>query len=159
MKKNILSRTETRGNTAQVDDFIINEKIYIQNVPRKHQSRGGLIQNFCVNKFEVLPLCYTCQLMQLPIFLHEYTYNLYGLFSIKNKQATSQTAIYICSQGRYSPFSISRGASGGIIMISKQNITVFWGKKWDAIVPPLLYMNQEYITALKSERLPLFGIH
>ena len=35
-------------------------KIYIWNVARKQQSHGGLIQNFCVNKFGVLPLCYPC---------------------------------------------------------------------------------------------------
>jgi hypothetical protein len=34
--------------------------IYIWNVGRKHQSHGGLIQNFCVNKFGVLPLCCPC---------------------------------------------------------------------------------------------------
>jgi hypothetical protein len=33
---------------------------YIGNVGGKHQSHGGLIQNFCVNKFGVLPLCYPC---------------------------------------------------------------------------------------------------
>ena len=31
-------------------------------------------------------------------------------------------------------------------------------KKGDAIVPPLLSMNQLYISALKSEHLPLFGM-
>jgi hypothetical protein len=41
-------------------------------------------------------------------------------------------------------------------MFSKKRNTVFWQKKWDAIVPPLLCMNQEYISTLKSERLPLF---
>jgi hypothetical protein len=35
-------------------------QIYLQNVARKHQNHGGLIQNFCVNKFGVLPLCYPC---------------------------------------------------------------------------------------------------
>jgi hypothetical protein len=38
----------------------------------------------------------------------------------------------------------------GLIMFSKQKHT-----KGYAIVPPLLCMNQEYISALKSERLPL----
>jgi hypothetical protein len=41
-------------------------------------------------------------------------------------------------------------------MIAMQTITVFWGKKWHAIVPLLLCMNQEYMSALKSERLLLF---
>ena len=33
----------------------------------------------------------------IAIFLHEYTYTVYGLFSIKNKRATWETAIYACS--------------------------------------------------------------
>jgi hypothetical protein len=41
-------------------------------------------------------------------------------------------------------------------MLSKQRITVFCQKKKDVIVPPHLCMNQDYISALKSERLPLF---
>ena len=35
-------------------------KIYITNAARKHQIQEDLIQNFCVNKFGVLPLCYPC---------------------------------------------------------------------------------------------------
>ena len=48
-KINILSRNETNRNTSYIDDLKI-------NVARKHQSQGGLIQNFCVNKFGVFPI-------------------------------------------------------------------------------------------------------
>ena len=58
-KINILSRNETKRNTAYIDDLIINEK-NIKNAARKYQSQGGFIQNFCVNKFGVMPLCYPC---------------------------------------------------------------------------------------------------
>jgi hypothetical protein len=58
-KINILSRNETKRNTAyrRLDN---KWKKYIKNVGRKHQSQGGFIQNFCVIKFGVLPLCYPC---------------------------------------------------------------------------------------------------
>ena len=60
-KINIMSRNETKRNIAYADDLVINYiYIYIYNVPRKHQSQRGLIPNFCVNTFEVLPLCYLC---------------------------------------------------------------------------------------------------
>ena len=59
-------------------------KKYIKNVARKHQSQGGFIQNFCVNKFSVLPLCYPYGFLW-PIVLHEYTYTFCGLFSIKKQ--------------------------------------------------------------------------
>jgi hypothetical protein len=55
----ILSRNESKRNTAYIDDLIINEK-NIKNAARKYQSQGGFIQNFCVNKFGVMPLCYPC---------------------------------------------------------------------------------------------------
>ena len=115
--------------------------------PRKHQSLDGLIQNFCVNKFGVLPLCYPCQLRQLPKYLHEYTFKFGGLFRIKK----TSTAIYFCNQCGHREVNWV-----GLIMLSKQRITVFCQKKKDVIVPPHLCMNQDYISALKSERLPLF---
>ena len=54
-KINILSRNETKRNTVcrRLDNKC--KKIY--NVACKHQSQGGFIQNFCVNKFCVLTLC------------------------------------------------------------------------------------------------------
>ena len=60
-KINILSCNETKQNTAYIDANrrLDNKwKKNIKNVTRKHQSQGGFIQNFCMNKFCVLPLCY-----------------------------------------------------------------------------------------------------
>ena len=45
---------------------------------------------------------------------------------------------------------------GGANNVFKVEKYCFRQKKGDAIVPPLLCMNQEYISALKSEWLPLF---
>ena len=66
--------------------MIINEK----NVARKHQSQGGFIPNFGVNKFGVLPLL----VKTMAKFLHEYTYKCCGLFSIKNMQRGRQQDIF-----------------------------------------------------------------
>jgi hypothetical protein len=71
------------------------------------------------------------------------TYKSDGLFRI-TKQSTAR---YFCNRSRYREVSWV-----GLIMFSKQTIT----EKKVAIVPPLLCMNQYYISALKSERLPLF---
>jgi hypothetical protein len=43
--------------------------------------------------------------------------------------------------------------------VFKVNKYCFLTEKGDAIMPPLLCMNQEYISTLKSERLPFFGIY
>jgi hypothetical protein len=37
--------------------LIIDEK-HIKNVARKYQSQEGFIQNCCLNKFGVMPLCH-----------------------------------------------------------------------------------------------------
>jgi hypothetical protein len=47
-----------------------------------------------------------------------------------------------------------------IVLASKDNKKYcFLTEKGDAIVPPLLCMNQEYISAVKSERLPFFWVY
>ena len=51
--------------------------------------------------------------------------------------------------------STSRGELGGTNNVFKTNNFCFLTEKKDAIVPPLLSMNQDDISALKSERLPL----
>ena len=77
-----------QNEIQHIDDLIIDEK-NIKNVARKYQSQGGFIQNFCINKFGVMPLCYRSLLAKtMAKFLHEYTYKCCGLFSIKNKRAT-----------------------------------------------------------------------
>ena len=47
----------------------------------------------------------------------------------------------------------------GLITFSKQICFCFLTEKVDAIAPYLLCINQLYISALKSERLPLFVVY
>jgi hypothetical protein len=65
---------------------------YKGEVARAHR-QGGFIQNFCVNKFSVLPLCYPYGFLW-PIFLHEYTYTFCGLFSIVQKASVDVNISY-----------------------------------------------------------------
>ena len=93
----------------------------------------------------------------MPIFWREYTYKLYGLFSKKKKKQQRVRQQYIfAARGDITHFRHREMRWEGLIMISKQINTVFGVQMWDAIMQPLLCMNQEYISALKSERLPLF---
>ena len=43
-------------------------KIYVWNVPRKHQNQRGLIQNFCVNKFRDFAIVLTLLAKAIAIF-------------------------------------------------------------------------------------------
>ena len=71
MHKNKIKYDVTQRNKAKygicrrLDNKL---KIYIKNGARKQESQEDLIQNFCVNKFGVLSLCYLCWIRQLPFF-------------------------------------------------------------------------------------------
>ena len=91
-KINMMSRNETKakyGICRRLDNKL---KIYIKKVARKHQSQEDLIQNFCVNKFGVLSLCYLC----CHFFTRIYLYSVWSILH-KNKRATCETAIYVFS--------------------------------------------------------------
>ena len=83
----------------------------------------------------------------IAIFLHEYTYTVYGLFSIKTNEQRGRQQYMFAARGDIAQYRHREVRWEGLIMFSRQIITVF------------LCMNRKYISGLKSERLPLFGIH
>jgi hypothetical protein len=64
-------------------------KIYILNVARKHQSKGGLTQNCCVNTFGDFAILLSLLAKAIANFFYtNIPITLHGLFSIINKRAT-----------------------------------------------------------------------